>query len=161
LLSANGVFDVSLISGFEPTAGMSFDLLDWNAVEGSFSAIQLPELAGLAWDMSQLYQTGVLSVVESFAADFNQDGSVDGDDLTAWLTGYGDGTTRAEGDADRDGDVDGRDFLTWQRQFGSSLNPPPLTAAINAVPEPSSLILLLASASLLLSRRSPNQPLAA
>jgi hypothetical protein len=47
------------------------------------------------------------------AADFNDDGNIDGDDLTAWQTGFGmaTGATHAQGDSDGDIDVDGNDFL--------------------------------------------------
>jgi hypothetical protein len=63
-----------------------------------------------------------------------------------------------EGDFDDDGDVDGRDFLIWQRGGSpSSLGAGDLTlwqtnygvgglATISAVPEPSSLILLMSAA---------------
>jgi hypothetical protein len=61
--------------------------------------------------------------------DFDEDGDVDGDDLTdpvlGWAARYG-------------VDLDGRDFLTWQRNFGSSIEslstfitvPEPATASI-------------------------------
>lgn len=68
------------------------------------------------------------------AADFNLDGSVDGEDFAIWQTGYGTGSgaTREDGDADGDGDVDGRDFLAWQRQVTS-----PEALTVVSVPEPS------------------------
>jgi hypothetical protein len=71
-------------------------------------------------------------------ADFDEDGSVDADDLAAWEGGFGSGTTKAQGDADADSDVDGADFLAWQRQFGSA---PPASVAAGAIPEPSALAL--------------------
>jgi hypothetical protein len=71
-------------------------------------------------------------------ADFDEDGSVDGDDLAAWESGFGTGTAKDDGDADSDGDVDGNDFLVWQRQLGTT---PPATAAVGAVPEPAALAL--------------------
>ncbi len=54
-------------------------------------------------------------------ADFDQDGTVDGNDFLAWQLGFGigSGAAPADGDADRDGDVDGDDFLSWQVEFGS------------------------------------------
>jgi hypothetical protein len=67
------------------------------------------------------------------AADFNNDGFVNATDLTAWRSGFGTGTTKAQGDSDADGDVDGADFLVWQRQLG--LTPSQLVAQ-TAVPEP-------------------------
>ncbi len=77
------------------------------------------------------------------AADFNEDGNVDGLDLASWETGYGTaaGASRMDGDADEDEDVDGSDFLIWQREFGS---PGPLSS-LRQVPEPSSLLLVTTS----------------
>lgn len=43
-------------------AGMSFDILDFTAVQGSFETISLPGGAAL-WDLSELYTTGVITVV--------------------------------------------------------------------------------------------------
>ena len=86
------------------------------------------------------------------AADFDEDGDVDQADLTAWQNSYGLGSAAEHwhGDADGDGDVDGRDFLTWQRQYTGSLDG---LAAVNAVPEPSTVVLLLVSLSTLSRKR--------
>jgi hypothetical protein len=47
--------------------------------------------------------------------DFNNNGSVNGGDLTTWRGAYG---VNNNGDADGDGDSDGNDFLAWQRELG-------------------------------------------
>jgi hypothetical protein len=75
------------------------------------------------------------------AADFNEDGDVDGDDLMVWQAGFGMGgdADRQQGDADGDHDVDGEDFVAWQRQFG---NPRTVAATAN-VPEGATLALLI------------------
>ncbi len=52
----------------------------------------------------------------SLTADFDDNFSVNGADLTVWRGAYG---STAAGDADADGDSDGNDFLAWQRQLGS------------------------------------------
>lgn len=88
---------------------------------------------------------------EFLAADFNQDGDVDGLDLIEWQAAYG---VNTDGDADFDGDSDGRDYLIWQRQFGQS-SLPLVGGSLAAVPEPAGLILFATSAALcLVSRRS-------
>ncbi|RIK76550.1 MAG: hypothetical protein DCC67_13735 [Planctomycetota bacterium] len=85
------------------------------------------------------------------AADFNENGVVDGADLAAWKNGFGTGDSKAEGDADADLDVDGADFLAWQRQFGQL---PAGAATAAAVPEPQAVLLaLLAGAALAGCRR--------
>ena len=79
-------------------------------------------------------------------------------DMTATLVGSG-----LSGDFDGDGDVDGNDFLEWQRTDGTpgglidwetNFGMVALTAAVSAVPEPSTLLMVvLASLGLLTSRR--------
>jgi len=80
-------------------------------------------------------------------SDFNLSGSVDGDDLDIWETGYSAGTTRAEGDADENGDVDGFDFLLWQQEHTGPL------PSLAVVPEPTTSALALAALCLVMSRR--------
>jgi hypothetical protein len=84
-----------------------------------------------------------LRLTAVLAADFDEDGDVDGDDLTQWQGDFG---PSASSDADNDGDSDGADFLAWQQQLGGGL---PATDAAVVVPEPASA-LLLAAATLLL-----------
>ncbi|MEI8108902.1 MAG: choice-of-anchor tandem repeat NxxGxxAF-containing protein, partial [Verrucomicrobiota bacterium] len=65
-LSLNGNLDVSLINGFSPQVGHSFDLFDSSSVTGTFSVLNLPTLSsGLAWNTSLLPSTGVISVVSA------------------------------------------------------------------------------------------------
>lgn len=70
------------------------------------------------------------------AADFDESGEVDGDDLAAWKTGFGtaEDAQHDDGDADEDGDVDGVDFLAWQQQLSA--------AGATPAPEPASATLL-------------------
>jgi PEP-CTERM motif len=64
-LQLAGKLDVVLINpGFTLARGEHFDLLNAPAIEGQFSSISLPALpTGLSWDSSQLYSSGVISVV--------------------------------------------------------------------------------------------------
>jgi autotransporter-associated beta strand protein len=139
-----GTLEFALAEGFVP-AGASFDILDWGSLVEDFDAIVHPDLPGFNWDFSQLYATGVVSLVAApaFESDFDGDGDVDGDDLSRWQDGFGIGTTRDQGDADGDLDVDGGDFLVWQRQTGAGVSG---LSAVALVPEPSCLALLLAFA---------------
>jgi hypothetical protein len=96
-------------------------------------------------------------------ADFNLDGMVDQLDaeiLSANIGTYSHATLE-QGDTDGDADVDGDDFLTWQRELGSAT---PMSAFANAssagssvnsnaVPEPTTLVLLSAAASALTCNR--------
>ena len=59
-----GTLQISLINGFQPTAGDKFDLLDWGTRSNAFSTVQLPTLAsGLSWNTASLYVDGSISVV--------------------------------------------------------------------------------------------------
>jgi len=58
-----GQLDVILIDKFQPSEGQVFDILDFGSASGRFDAVQLPALAeGLAWELSDLYTSGTLSV---------------------------------------------------------------------------------------------------
>jgi len=78
--------------------------------------------------------------VEPLAADFNQDGIVDGHDLLVWQRGLGltDQTDNSNGDADGNGVVDGLDLEVWEGQFGSTES---LSINTAVVPEPTGVAL--------------------
>jgi hypothetical protein len=84
-------------------------------------------------------------------ADFDEDGDVDAEDLSAWTERAGLWT--GMNDADGDDFQTGADFLYWQQQLGEAPpDPADFEAAINAalaasasaIPEPTSLTLLVA-----------------
>lgn len=79
--------------------------------------------------------------------DFNGDGTVNRADLTLWQGAY---ATNANGDADGDGDSDGRDFLFWQEQYGSGV-----LTALESVPEPASMWLVVSCLSAFVFQRKP------
>jgi hypothetical protein len=65
-LTFGGALDVSLIDGFAPASGDSFDLFDFTTGTGVFDPFDLPALtAGLTWDTSGLYTNGTLTIVAS------------------------------------------------------------------------------------------------
>jgi hypothetical protein len=144
LTSTTTRLEVSLAGGFLPLPGQSFTLLTTtDALTGSFATVVLPTLApGLAWTQTQTATSFAIGVTGSLAADFDEDGDVDGDDLTRWEAGYGTGMLHTEGNADGDGDVDGADFLAWQQSLGWGVN---ATAASARVPEPGGALLAIVS----------------
>lgn len=73
--------------------------------------------------------------------DFSGDGSVNGEDLTAWTQGFGTrtGAVPTDGDADLDTDVDGADFLAWQADFDGTSE----VSAAQGIPEPAATLLLV------------------
>ena len=135
----DGAMQVKFINGFSPQGASSFDILDWTNLSGAFDSLALPALTGsLAWNTSQLYTTGVISVVDAitYSADFDEDGDVDAADLSQWEGDFG---LNALSDADDDGDSDGADYLAWQRQVGSGVRE---VLASQGVPEPASVGLI-------------------
>ena len=81
------------------------------------------------------------------AADFDNDGDVDGGDLTQWKNSA---AIDGGADADNDLDSDAHDFLAWQRNLGQLGDFQPTAAVIYktaiaaAVPEPAAVALAVA-----------------
>jgi hypothetical protein len=96
------------------------------------------------------YETEALSFA---AADFNEDGDVDGADLAIWESQFGlaSGATHRMGDADSNGTVDGGDWLVWQRQFEGGAAGVPIPGV--AIPEPFGGVLSLAGLLVGVTRR--------
>jgi hypothetical protein len=149
---------------YAPQLGDSFPFLASAGTSGMFADFELPALAsGLAWAIMPGDVATFLAVVPDAPvlnpADFNHDGSVDGDDLAAWRMGFGlaDQTDNSAGDADGDGDVDGSDFLVWQLQVGAGTS---AGRSAESVPEPGAAWLALVGAcgALFAMRRAPAEP---
>ncbi len=156
-----GFLELAVIDGFEPGSADTFTVLSAGSLTGFFDnatpGARVDTVDGLGSflvDIDFAADQIVLSSF-SFAADFDQDGDVDGDDLAQWEGDFG----GPGSDADGDGDSDGKDFLTWQQQFGSGISSP---AASQAVPEPTAIALLLTllPAAKLWRRVSDNIPIA-
>lgn len=114
----NGVFR------FDPSTKAVTTLVDDTSVNGGFfDPRDVAIYAG-----SQSYS----------AADLDQDGDVDGGDLSFLVGAYG---QSAAGDLNGDGDTDGADVLAWQGQFTQIS-----VAATSSVPEPGTAWLMLTAA---------------
>lgn len=154
--SLAGSLVVTLANGFTPTAGDAFNLLDWGTLSGAFSSLSLPSLSGLTWDTSQLYVSGVLSVVSAgLLGDYNQNGTVDAADYTVWQDNLGSATALANDDTPG---VGADDYTRWKNNFGNSAGagssaPGSAGGNVASVPEPVSLVHLLSFALALLALR--------
>lgn len=129
-LALSGKLELAIENGFAPAAGQTFDLFDWGTRSGTFATLQLPFLPGLAWNTSQLYATGTLSLTTAttFPGDFNSDGIVDAADYTVWRDGLGTTYTPAH-------------YTEWTTHFGQSSGGAAAIAGIDsaAAPEPSTI----------------------
>ena len=100
----------------------------------------------LTLEQIQAHYDAAFGESNQIAGDANKDGKVDGSDVTIlagnWQKGVNDGLTASweEGDFNSDGKVDGSDvtILAGNWQYG-------VEAAASAVPEPSTIVLLLAA----------------
>jgi hypothetical protein len=131
---SSGTLQLSLTGGYVPHGNQSFDILDFGSISGHFDSVLLPTLGGtLAWDTSQLYMTGVLSVTgpASLAGDYNNDGKVDAADYVVWRNGLGATYTQDN-------------YNIWRANFGrtSGSGTSGISEAVGradgAVPEPTS-----------------------
>ncbi len=138
---ANGSLEVDLVGEFVPPVGTSFQLLSFDVFNGAFDRVRLPN--EVHWDTSQLLTNGTISVLPGVPGDFDDNGVVDGEDLTQWVGDFG---VNGLSDADDDGDSDGHDFLVWQKNYGK-VEVLPLAENLHAaaVPEPTIATLLTLS----------------
>ena len=144
-----GTLQVSLLSGFTPTAGSAFDILDWGWQQGTFTTLLLPALQGsLAWNTMQLYTAGLLSVVDTslLPGDFNRDGHVNAADIAAMLAAlsdlnafktshnFSDADLLAIGDVDQSGTTTNADLQSLLNLLKSG------GGSVTSVPEPTSWV---------------------
>jgi hypothetical protein len=101
---------------------------------------------GVVFDNISLKLVDIIAPPE-INADFNGNEIVDAADFAVWRENLGTGTLQSQGDADGDGDVDNDDYGHWKATFGSMPGGGSVAGAGGvAVPEPTSLVLLLGGA---------------
>ncbi len=102
---------------------------------------------------SQGVEGGLVTIPISFTVvlpgDYDGNGIVDAADYSIWRASLGENVTIGSGaDGDRNGIIDEGDFSVWQTHFGDSAIAAAAKLADVAVPEPTSLVLLLIGACL-------------
>jgi hypothetical protein len=132
-----GTLSVSLANGFVPAVGNSFTLIDTTeGLGGAFTAYNLPSLAAGSWFDTSTDDNFVLRVVG--AGDFNNDLKVDASDYTTWRDGRESNFYTAA------------DYNVWRNNFGQVYS---AVAAVSAVPEPASSVLVIGAVAMMVKRR--------
>jgi hypothetical protein len=90
-------------------------------------------------------------VEEGAIGDYNDDGVVDAADYTVWRDNLGTSFELPNRDPDNSGNVSEADWTSWKAHFGET-DPGAGALAAGAVPEPSSLVLMIAVAVLCLGK---------
>jgi hypothetical protein len=139
--SIAGVLEVSLLEGYVPMAGDSFQILTAaGGRTGTFGNDVLPSLpSGLDWDLDYNPNSIVLSVISSLPGDYNSNGIVDAADYVVWRK--------------TDGSQAGYDL--WRTNFGRTAGSGATAGSSSsaAVPEPAAILMVLIACSAVLFRR--------
>ncbi len=61
-LQLGGTLTLALLDGYTPEVGGSFDILDWGTSSGVFDQLDTTQASGILWDVSNLYNTGIIRV---------------------------------------------------------------------------------------------------
>ncbi|MEM8864279.1 MAG: Ig-like domain-containing protein [Planctomycetota bacterium] len=102
------------------------------------------------FDSGQLVLNAFLMPLETgLTGDYNNDGIVDVADYTVWRDNNGTGAALPN---DNTAGVDISDYEVWRNNYGNTANPVPVTSP--AVPEPTSLSLLISTVAFIRRRRA-------
>lgn len=147
-LSVQGTVDLSgaeleldYSSGVFANEGDTYELLSSTSeIDTIFTNVddEVADGNGRIWDI--IYNTSsvwVTATNRSLGGDFDSDGDVDGSDFLTWQRGFG--TT-----------TDASDLADWEASYGSGSA---VVVAVNAVPEPSTLALVVLSLGCFVTRR--------
>jgi hypothetical protein len=144
--SLAGTLEISLLGGYLPTAGDSFQILTAGGGRtGIFANEILPALSeDLIWDVQYNSNSVVLSVMSaSLPGDYNQDGSVNAADYVVWRDN--EGTTSAlPNDNGIGGTIGAAHYDLWRAHFGLAAASSSADSSNSAVPEPAQLPMLIA-----------------
>ncbi len=135
-ITLGGVLDLSILAGFNPLPGQTFELFEGaiGSITGTFSAVNAPVFNGHTLDLvyDYLAKQVRIEVIDALGipGDYNQNGSVDAADYTVYRDALG--TNIILPNDSTPGSVTAADYLVWQNNFSGG------ASATNAatVPEP-------------------------
>ncbi|MEM6798201.1 MAG: peptidylprolyl isomerase [Planctomycetota bacterium] len=147
----DGELEVTLVAGFEPSAGDSFTLIQADSLFGDFATLDLPDLdPSLVWDLDVDTVTDEV-VLHVLGGDYNGDMVIDELDLEVWKQNFGATGTGLAGDGNFDEVVDGADYAIWRNSLAEfdgvgTPTPAPANSAITGTPEPATALLSMVAA---------------
>jgi hypothetical protein len=151
-----GSLDASLIDGFLPKPGETFDVLNFGSASGAFDAIYGAPGTNMAWDTSQLFVDGTLTALSDLLGDMNGDLAVNTADVSLIIQALTDRSSYDTNgffvDADLNGDVDQNGIFDLNDVNALLSNP------ATVVPEPISLAMLGIVLGCVLLRRTRGLP---
>lgn len=142
-----GTLEVSLIDGFLPLIGNTFQILTAMSVVNTFADVHTFDEGNLFdFDVTVIYSpTDVVIQIDDvyLAGDYNRNGEVDAADYVTWRMMLGKIGTNLPADGNDDGMIDEEDYDVWIDHFGNTAPGAGASATSPAVPEPASLRLAL------------------
>ena len=130
--------------GYVPAHQDSVQVMTFASRSGVFSAVTDSGLAGNLV-MAPFYTATDLTLSVELLGDASGDGSVGPEDYTLWADAFGIAEpSYDDGDLSRNGVVGPEDYTIWADEFGTTVMAP--ESGSEAVPEPSTLVLLLIAA---------------
>ena len=72
------------------------------------------------------------------AGDYDHDGAIDADDYQVWRQTFGTSGSQLAADGNKDGVVNAADYIVWRHRYVA-----PAMSSLVAIPEPSSVILMI------------------
>ena len=140
--SLAGALDIDLLGGFIPTPGNSFQIISADGgVNGAFSNVLLPVLAGANWQL--IYNATSVLLQVALAGDYNFNGTVDTADYVVWRKTLNQIGTGLPADGNGNGQIDPGDLTVWRSHFGQPAGSGASASANATVPEPATLALMM------------------
>lgn len=137
-LRPNVGVQVSLIDGFLPTLGETFEVLSAGARDGEFAFVQSPLFDNKVFSVFHDAAGATLAVVPFLTGDYNADGVVDAADYTVWRDSEGQNGVGLAADGNRDRVVNQADYDLWAANFGYDGS-----STSESIPEPTTISLLV------------------
>jgi T5SS/PEP-CTERM-associated repeat protein len=150
--SIDGVLDVSILGGFTPALGDTFQILTANNVAGTFASVIGSSITGgLGFDVVYGVNDITLQVIAALQGDLDGDGFVGISDLNIVLGNWNQNVPPADPLADPSGDgfVGINDLNAVLGNWNAGTPP---AAESGTIPEPGALVLMGASCAVLLRR---------